>query len=235
MSYLIRGQEIEPSTDAATGQRVKVIATEAIAKYDIVVATANNGKLMKVALADTDGAARLRAGPMWVALGKAAADGDLLEVAPWAVVVGTADDPLNTAASGAAGDPVWLSATPGKVSVTETVAVGDAVQIVGRILTDHATTGAYLLCPQDASLSRGLVRRGTATVASGATAAPVEALGAAFIGGSVVASLNAATTNLCTVRATINGSGEVEVTVNTDPGSGGAVVNYIAYTGSLTN
>ena len=231
MSYLIRGQEIEPSTEAAYGQRVKVIATEAIAKYDIVTVAGNSGRILKVSRADADGAASVRVGPMFVALGKATAADDVIEVAPWAIV-----DSVDTSAASAAGDLVYLGvAQPGGNVITKPSGADDAIIPVGRVLTVNASTGVMLLCPQDATLRSSMIRTGTVTLAAGGAASTV-ALGAAFANGFAVCSYTAQpTADSGDLSSNINGAGLLTIDSRNNPTGSGVVVAYVAYAAALTN
>ena len=234
MPGLIKGNEIRPSVDIPYSSRVTAIAGGAIAKYDVVVVVSNQGKLMKVQLADADGVAGRRAGPMWISLGKAAADGDRIEVVPWIVISGTAADPLDTSAAGAVGDPVWMDVTPGKVTVTKPSDADDSATIVGRVLTDNATTGSYILCPQDASLRAPLVRVGAVTLPAGGT--PVtESLGAAFANGIAICTYQTEpSADAGDLSAGINGAGLLTVNSRNNP-TADVVVSYIAYAATMTN
>jgi hypothetical protein len=233
MSYLIRGQEIEPSTEAAYGQRVKVIATEAIAKYDIVTVTGNSGRILKVSKADADGAASVRVGPMFVALGKATAADDVIEVAPWAIV-----DSVNTSAASAAGDLVYLGfALPGGNVITKPSGPDDAIIPVGRVLTVHASTGVMLLCPQDATLRSSMIRAGTASLPNANPASISVALGAAFANGRVVCQY-AKEGALAATPGELKGfiAADGTLTMTTKGNTGEVIpVSYIAYAASLTN
>ena len=236
MSYLIRGQEIEPSTEAPYGQRVKVIATEAIAKYDIVTVAGNSGRILKVSRADADGAASVRVGPMFVALGKAPAADEVIEVAPWAIV-----DSANTSAASAAGDLVYLgAASPGANVITKPSGGNDAIIPVGRVLTVHASTGVMLLCPQDATLRSSMVRAGTATLTNATPGVATVVLGAAFGNGFVVCQYakTAASGAIVATPGELKGSiaADGTLTITSKAATGETIpVTYVAYAAALTN
>lgn len=128
---------------------IKVHCAEAIAQNDIIVATGTQGDFMSVSKADANLIAKCR-GPFFVA-DFAGASGEYLPLAiPMKVVTG-----VDTSTS-LAGEPVWLSVTPGEVTLGSVPAASaDGAQFigavkVGRILT-AASSGAYLLEPGPAA------------------------------------------------------------------------------------
>jgi hypothetical protein len=141
--------QIIPGVTKTRSNAIKVYCAEAIAENDIIVATGTQGDFMSVSKADANVIAKCR-GPFFVA-DFAGAAGEYLPLAiPMKVVTG-----VDTSTS-LAGEPVWLSATPGEVtlgSVPAAVAKGaqfSAAVKVGRILT-AAASGSYLLEPGPAA------------------------------------------------------------------------------------
>jgi hypothetical protein len=100
---------------------------------------------------------------------------------------------------------------------------------VGTVLVNDAAAGVVMLKPGGIALD-GLKKVGTVTVASGGTTSPTVALGANFVGGRAVATINEATSNPTTVNhVTIDGSGNLVVELSADPGASNADVTYVVY------
>jgi hypothetical protein len=100
---------------------------------------------------------------------------------------------------------------------------------VGTVLVADATDGVVMLKPGAGALE-GFTKVGTVTVASGGTTSPTVALGANFVGGRAVATINEATTNPTTVNyVTIDASGDLVVELSADPGASNADVTYVVY------
>ena len=142
----IKQRQVLPGVDKALAQATKVYVAEACAANDILVATGTQNGFLSVVKADANDITKCR-GPFFVA-DFAAAVGDYVAVGlPWKLVTG-----VNTSAAAQVGDPVYLG-TAGAVTLG-VLPTGSAalkrVLPVGRVVTVHASTGAYLLEPQKA-------------------------------------------------------------------------------------
>ena len=145
----IKQRQVLPGVDKALSQATKVYVAEACAANDILVATGTKNGFLSVVKAANNDLTKCR-GPFFVA-DFAAAIGDYVAVGlPWKLVTG-----VNTSAAAQVGDPVYLG-TAGAVTLGALPAVPAAnsaftrVLHVGRVVTVHASTGAYLLEPQKA-------------------------------------------------------------------------------------
>lgn len=149
--------------------KLTCIASGAITENDIVIGNGISSNMMQVVRADADTVALAR-GSLWIALGSAA-DGQPVDVARWRLVRN-----VNTSAWGTAGDPVYMSGTPGGVAAVEGV---QGVQ-VGEVLVVNATTGSYILAPNGSyGGSLHVVRRRLVTIPGGNGAGSVGQLFAA--------------------------------------------------------
>tara|TARA_R100000315_G_scaffold3611_1_gene1220 strand:- start:2763 stop:3425 length:663 start_codon:yes stop_codon:yes gene_type:complete len=143
----IKQRQVLPGVDKALAQATKVYVAEACAANDILVATGTKNGFLSVVKAANNDLTKCR-GPFFVA-DFAAAVGDYVAVGlPWKLVTGA-----NTSTAANVGDPVWLS-TAGAVTFGSAPTPASAnsglerMLVVGRVVTVHASTGAYLLEPQ---------------------------------------------------------------------------------------
>jgi hypothetical protein len=154
--------------------------------------------------------------------GTSASGGPTLEVALNGVITDV------DTSGGAAGDPVYLGTAGGFV-----LTPAGNERLIGKILRSNATTG---MIEFNGSLTNGTTDEdfttGTVIVASGATTGTVT-VGTAWNSAIIVGTLRAATTNNVTVRAMAVAAGDVTATLSGDPGAGGAVVQFIAWKGTV--
>ena len=143
----IKQRQVLPGVDKAVSNATKVYVAEACAANDILVATGTQNGFLSVVKAAKNDLTKCR-GPFFVA-DFAASVGDYVAVAlPWKLVTGA-----NTSTAANVGDPVWLS-TAGAVTFGSAPTPAGAnsglarMLVVGRVVTVHASTGAYLLEPQ---------------------------------------------------------------------------------------
>ena len=131
----IKQKYIKPGRDYNYSEGVKVKAGEAIASGDMVAATSYDGPFMVVSKAD-HGANTTRRGRLFMAK-HAIASGSFGVVLPWKLVTG-----VDTSA-GAVGDWVYLG-DAGAPHTFGSAPGSSEDRKVGTIITDHASTGAWL-------------------------------------------------------------------------------------------
>ncbi len=188
-------EQIIPGVTKSRSNALKVYCAEAIAENDIIVATGMQGDFLSVVKADANVLTKCR-GPFFVA-DFAGASGEYLPLAlERKVVTGQ-----NTDDAAQVGDAVYLSATPGAVTLgsvpaaTATTAPFSANVRVGRITKKDATTGAYVLEP---GVANGAPIVGKVTCSG--TSSTVTGFTAELDGAPVVVSMDA---NIATTGAVI--------------------------------
>ena len=138
---LIKQREIDPAIEFPWASGVTVIATAAIAKLDLIIIDSSTGLFPDASPLDAD-SATLSMGIIMVATSKAAV-GKKFTAVPWALVRN-----VDTSAAPAAKRPVYADfATAGGRLFAKPTDVNSNLLVVGAVLTDHATTGSYLLMP----------------------------------------------------------------------------------------
>jgi hypothetical protein len=139
----IKQRYIKPGRDFNYSEGVKVKATEAVYQDQVVYVDGSSGPFLTVSIADANAAGEFN-GRLMVAKHDIPANSYGI-VLPWKLVTD-----FDTSASGAVGDPVYISATTGTSrasNLTFTAPTGSNQIIVGRVTVDHATTGAMMLWP----------------------------------------------------------------------------------------
>ncbi len=148
-----RIRDLELSSDPTTAGMVKVVASEAVAQYELVAATGydTTNAAISVNLSDADNN-RMTIGFAPEAIG----NGSVGYIARDGIIAG------NTSGAGAVGDPVYVDeATPGGWTLTAGTGSDDIKQIVGYVAVKNATgyiavsTGAELPAHDHADASGG--------------------------------------------------------------------------------
>ena len=174
----IKQRQVLPCVDKQRSAAVKVKASEDLAANDLIMATGISGAHMTVEQADIDNFTEI-GGTLWVADYAVDSGTTAATAVPWKLLTS-----IDTATLGeAVGQPVFLSNTEGGYLITPPTNLPHIK--VGHIVKLGTTDGAILLNPGAFSGQIG----GQVTFSSSADA--TVAVGAAFDGCPVVATMNA--------------------------------------------
>ena len=173
----IKQRQVLPCVDKQRSAAVKVKASEALTANALIMGTGVSGAHMTVNLADVDDFTQ-SGGTLYVCDFAVASGKTVACAVPWKLITG-----INTSAAEAVGQPVYLS-SDGSGEYTLTPTASKPHIKVGHVVADHATLGAILLNPGAYSGQIG----GQVAFPSAATA--TVAVGAAFNGRPVVATMN---------------------------------------------
>ena len=173
----IKQRQVLPCVDKQRSAAVKVKASEALTANALIMGTGISGAHMTVNLADVDDFTQ-SGGTLYVCDFAVASGKTVACAVPWKLITG-----INTSAAEAVGQPVYLS-SDGTGTYTLSPTASKPHIKVGHVVADHATLGAILLNPGAYAGQIG----GQVAFSSAATA--TVAVGAAFNGRPVVATMN---------------------------------------------
>ncbi len=132
---LIQQREVYPAAVTPWASAMEMVATAAIAQYDVVIVDGASGAIPKASPASS-AAPETSSTLLYVAAGRASAAGDKFFAVPWQVI-----QKVDTSA-GSIGDPVYLG-TGGDWSLS----AGAEGRVIGAVLASSATVGKVLLAP----------------------------------------------------------------------------------------
>jgi hypothetical protein len=132
---LIKQEEVYPAAVTPWASAMEMVATAAIAQYDVVIVDGASGAIPKASPASS-AAPETSSTLLYVAAGRASAAGDKFFAVPWQVI-----QDVDTS-SGSVGDPVYLG-TGGDWSLS----AGAEGRIIGMVIASSATVGKVLLAP----------------------------------------------------------------------------------------
>ena len=176
----IKQRQVLACVDKQRSAAVKVLASEALTANALIMATGVSGAHMSAHLADVDDFTQ-SGGTLWVCDFAVASGKTVACAVPWKLLTG-----LNTSAAAAVGQPVYLS-NDGTGTYTLSPTAGVPHIKVGHVVAVDTSLGAILLNPGAYSGQIG----GQVAFSSAATA--TVAVGAAFNGRPVVATMNGGT------------------------------------------
>lgn len=210
----IKQRQVLPCVDKQRSAAVKVKASEALVVNDLIMATGVSGAHMTAHKADIDTFTTL-GGSLWVA-DYAVDSGTIASCAvPWKLLTSIDTATLGTAV----GQPVYLSDTAGGYLITPPVGLKPHIK-VGHIVKVHATDGAILLNPGAFSGQLG----GQLTF-DGSTVTATLAVGAAFDGCPVLATLQNSGSGNAYIKSAIVAGGTLTITANAT--TAGGIVTYL--------
>jgi hypothetical protein len=177
----IKQRQVLPCVDKQRSAAVKVKASEILTANALIMATGVSGAHMTAHLADVDDFTQ-SGGTLWVCDFAVASGKTVACAVPWKLITG-----INTSAAEAVGQPVYLSSDGTGTYTLSPTAAKPHIK-VGHVVADHATLGAILLNPGAYAGQIG----GQAVMGDGGSAAATAtvAVGAAFDGRPVVATMN---------------------------------------------
>lgn len=209
----IKQRQVLPCVDKQRSAAVKVKATDTLTANSLIMATGVSGAHMTVELADADDFTEV-GGTLYVCDFAVAAGKTVACAVPWKLITG-----INTAAAESVGQPVYLS-SDGSGAYTLTPTANKPHIKVGHVVADHATLGAILLNPGAYSGQIG----GQVTF-SGSTETITVAVGAAYNGRPVVATLNSVGSGTAHILKAAVDSGTLTITASASTDSG--TVSYM--------
>ena len=173
----IKQRQVLPCVDKQRSAAVKVKASEALTANALIMATGISGAHMTVELADADDFTEV-GGTLYVCDFAVASGKTVACSVPWKLITG-----IDTSSASSVGQPVYLSSDGTGTYTLSPTAAKPHIK-VGHVVAVHASTGAILLNPGAYSGQIG----GQVAFSSAATA--TVAVGAAFNGRPVVATMN---------------------------------------------
>ena len=206
----IKQRQVLPCVDKQRSAAVKVKASEALTANALIMGTGISGAHMTVNLADVDDFTQ-SGGTLYVCDFAVASGKTVACAVPWKLITG-----INTSAAEAVGQPVYLS-SDGAGTYTLSPTANKPHIKVGHVVADHATTGAILLNPGAYSGQIG----GTVAFVTTSTTATV-AVGAAFNGCPVVATLNSVGSGSAVIHKAVIAGGTLTITASASTDAGTA-------------
>ena len=209
----IKQRQVLPSVDKQRSAAIKVKASEALTANDIIMATGISGAHMTVNQADVDNFTEI-GGTLWVADYAVDSGTTVACAVPWKLITSIDTDTAGTAV----GQPVYLSDTEGGYTITPPANKPHIK--VGHIVKIGTTDGAILLNPSAFSGQIG----GQVTF-SGTDETVTVAVGAAFNGLPVVATLNSVGSGTAHILKAAVAGGTLTITASASTAAG--TVSYM--------
>ena len=198
----IKQRQVLPCVDKQRSAAVKVKATDILTTNALIMATGHSGAHMTVELADADDFTEI-GGTLWICDFAVAAGKTVSCAVPWKLITG-----IDTQSASATGHPVYLSNAGDGTWTLAPTAYKPHIR-VGHVVTvgSGTTDGAILLNP---GMPQG---GGEAVMGDGGSAAATAtvAVGAAYNGRPVVATMNGGTTY---VTKAVVATGTLTITAN---------------------
>lgn len=206
----IKQRQVLPCVDVQRSAAVKVKASEDLTANALIMATGVSGTHMTVELADADDFTEV-GGTLYVCDFAVASGKTVACAVPWKLITG-----IDTSSASSVGQPVYLSSDGTGTYTLSPTAAKPHIKI-GHVVAVDASAGAILLNPGAYSGQIG----GQAVMGDGGAAASTAtvAVGAAFNGRPVVATMNGGSTYvlkaaIATGTLTITASGNSTDTVS---------------------
>ena len=205
-------RQILPSVDKQRSAAVKTKASEALAANDIIMGTGISGSHMTVHKADVDAFTKM-GGTLWIADFAVPINSIVATAVPWKLLTS-----VNT--NGAVvGQPVYLSDTAGAWTLAP--AAGKPLVKIGHVVEVHLTAGAVLLNPGAHSGQIG----GVLTFVTTSVTAPTVAVGTAYNGRPVIATLMSVGSGSAVIHKAVVAGGVLTITASASTDAG--TVSYL--------
>lgn len=179
----IKQRQVLPCVDVQRSAAVKVKASEDLTANALIMATGVSGTHMTVELADADDFTEV-GGTLYVCDFAVASGKTVACAVPWKLITG-----IDTSSASSVGQPVYLSSDGTGTYTLSPTAAKPHIKI-GHVVAVDASAGAILLNPGAFSGQIG------GQVAFAAATTATVAVGAAFNGRPVVATMNGGSTSI---------------------------------------